>query len=147
MNLSCFRFDGPYKMDQIANRDEAHWLFDFTPSTALEIKGSKEVVVRSTSKYKVRATLVLCCLANGYKFPPLLIWKKGAGSLPKKIQDAYDSPKSDWKQISKIGIIIMVFVPLFISHFKFTLKRKIIFYPRNKIQSYYIRIIWHNFLY
>ncbi len=49
--------------------------------------------IRVTSKYKVRATLVLCCLANGDKFPPMLIFKESSGTIPKKIKDMYDKKK------------------------------------------------------
>jgi len=56
----------------------------------LDFKGSKEVTIRTTNKYKVRATLVLCCFADGKKVPPMLIFKESNGQLPKKLKDAYD---------------------------------------------------------
>lgn len=65
-------------------------MFDFTPNQTLEIKGSKEVIIRATAKYKVRASLVLCCMADGKKFPPMLIFKESNGELPKKMKDMYD---------------------------------------------------------
>lgn len=71
--------------------DEVPLLFDLTPDHTLDLKGAPEVGIRATSKYKVRATLVLCCSADGSKFPPLLIFKENSGELPKKLKDAYDS--------------------------------------------------------
>ena len=87
------RFDGPYRDSEIANMDEVPLLFDFTPDSTLEYRGSSEVGIRVTNKYKVRATLVLCCLANGFRFPPMLIFKESTGQLPKKLKDAYDEKK------------------------------------------------------
>ena len=71
--------------------DEVPLFFDLTPDHTLENKGAKEVAIRVTAKYKVRVTLVLCCLADGTKLPPMLIFKEGGGTLPKKLIDAYDS--------------------------------------------------------
>lgn len=73
--------------------DEVPLLFDLTPDTTLEIKGSKEVAIRVTSKYKMRATLVLCCFADGTKMPPFIIFKEATGELPKKLKDVYDPKK------------------------------------------------------
>jgi hypothetical protein len=86
-----YSFDGPFGPDQIANLDEVPLFLDLTPDHTLENKGAKEVSIRVTAKYKVRATLVLCCLADGSKLPPMLIFKENSGNLPKKLQGAYDS--------------------------------------------------------
>ncbi len=87
------RFDGPYAPSQIGNLDEIPLWFDFTSDKTLELKGIKEIPVRVTAKYKVRATLVLCCLANGDKLPPMLIFKETNGKLPKKLLNVYDNKK------------------------------------------------------
>ena len=64
--------------------------FDFTPHHTFDNKGAKEVIIRATTKYKVRASLVLCCLADRYRFPPMLIFKEANGKLPKKLKNVYD---------------------------------------------------------
>ena len=73
--------------------DEVPLFFDLTPDHTLESKGTKEVSIRVTAKYKVRVTLVLCCLADGSKLPPMLIFKENSGNLPKKFKDAYDNKR------------------------------------------------------
>ena len=85
-----YSFDGPFNPTQIANLDEVPLFLDLTPDHTLEQKGAKEVTIRVTAKYKVRATLVLCCLADGTRLPPMLIFKESSGNLPQKLQDAYD---------------------------------------------------------
>ena len=53
--------------------------------------GAKEVSIRATNKCNVRATLVLCCFADGIKLPPMLIFKESSGKLSEKLINAYDS--------------------------------------------------------
>ncbi len=36
---------------------------------------------------------MLCCLANGFKFPPMIIFKEGNGQIPKKLKDTYDNSR------------------------------------------------------
>lgn len=86
-------FDGPFSFSQVANMDEVPLVFDLTPDHTLEHKGAAEVGIRVSSKYKVRATLVLCCMADGFRFPPFLIFKEPKGNLPKKLVDVYDPKK------------------------------------------------------
>jgi len=73
--------------------DEVPVWLDFTPDHTLDIKGSKEVSLKCTTKYKVRATLVLAVFADGKKLPPMIVFKESSGNLPKKIQGAYDSKR------------------------------------------------------
>ncbi|RZJ99490.1 MAG: hypothetical protein EOO43_26260 [Flavobacterium sp.] len=87
------RFDGPYQDWQICNVDETPIWLDMTPDHTLDFKGSKEVSLKCTTKFKVRATLVLGVFANGAKLTPMLIFKEASGKLPKKIEDAYDEKK------------------------------------------------------
>lgn len=82
--------------------DEVPLLFDLTPDTTLDFRGNPEINVRVTSKYKVRATLVLACFADGSRLAPMLIFKEGNGQLPKKIQEAYDGTRIVLKA-NKIG--------------------------------------------
>jgi hypothetical protein len=79
---------------QIANMDEIPLCIDLTPDHTINFKGSKEVIVKYTSKHKARATLVLCYFADGKKLPLMVIFKEQSGNLPQKDQqDKYDSTK------------------------------------------------------
>ena len=73
--------------------DEVPVWLDLTPDHTLDIKGLKEVTLKCTTKYKVRATLVLAVFADGKKLPPMIVFKESSGNLPKKIQGAYDSKR------------------------------------------------------
>lgn len=66
--------DGPYQDKQIANMDEGPLWIDMTPEHTLDFKGVKEVALKCTNKYKVRATLVLDVFADGTKLTPMLIF-------------------------------------------------------------------------
>jgi len=70
--------------------DEVPLVFDMTPNHTLEQRGANEVGIRVSTKYKVRATLVLCSMGDGYKFPPFLIFKEPKGNLPKKLFNVYN---------------------------------------------------------
>lgn len=74
-----FRMDGPYEDWQIANMDEVPLWLDMTPDHTLDFQGVKEVSLKCTNKYKVRATLVLGVFANGDKLTPMLIFKEPSG--------------------------------------------------------------------
>lgn len=74
---------------------------DLTPDSTFDKKGANEVIIRATAKYKVRLTLVLCCLADGSKLPSMIIFKESSGKLPKKLQNAYDDTKIVIKANSK----------------------------------------------
>ena len=101
MIVLIFRFDTPYDPPQVANYDEVPLFFDLTPDHTLDFKGVPGVNVRPTPKYKMRVTVALCCLANGYRFPPFLVFKESSGKLPQKIERAYDSERIVIKGNSK----------------------------------------------
>ena len=85
--------DGPYQDHQIANMDEVPLWIDMTPDHTLDFQGVKEVSLKCTNKYKMRATLVLGVFASGEKLTPMLIFKEASRELPKKLKDAYDDQR------------------------------------------------------
>lgn len=64
-----------YPLNMIANMDETPVWFDMAGSLTVDSKGTKTVHVRTTSNDKNRFTVVLTCLADGTKLPPVIIFK------------------------------------------------------------------------
>ena len=73
------------KLDLIGNVDETAIYFY---NTTVQKIGEKSVKVRTFGKDKVRISAVLAILANGFKLPPLLIFRgKTGGPKEKKLQN------------------------------------------------------------
>lgn len=73
-----------FGLDQIGNMDETPVCFDMPFSHTVDKKGVKSVLVRTTGHEKTRFTVVLCCMANGYRLPPIVIFKRK--TLPKGVK-------------------------------------------------------------
>ena len=64
-----------FPKDLMGNMDETPLYFDMVPSRTIEMKGAKEVKMKSTGAEKRRVTVVLACLASGKTLPPMIIFK------------------------------------------------------------------------
>lgn len=62
--------------------DETPLTFDCPSSRTVDMKGSKTVTVKTTGNEKNHFTVVLCCLADGTKLAPMLIFKRK--TMPKQ---------------------------------------------------------------
>lgn len=69
--------------------DETAVYFEDARNQAVDITGSRHVVVRSTGFSSMRITAVLAVSATGRKIPPLLIWKGRASPTFAKIGGVY----------------------------------------------------------
>ena len=70
-----------FELSQIGNMDETPVSFDLPSNYTIDRKGVKTVFVKTTGHEKCRFTVVLCCLANGTRLPPTVIFKRK--TLPK----------------------------------------------------------------
>uniref|UniRef100_A0A224YXZ2 Pogo ele1 orf1-h 1e-40-j 4 n=1 Tax=Rhipicephalus zambeziensis TaxID=60191 RepID=A0A224YXZ2_9ACAR len=71
-----------YPLGQIGNADQTPVYFDMPVAYTVSEKGAKEVKVRSAGYEKQRATVMLCCTADGHKLPPYIVFKRK--TLPAK---------------------------------------------------------------
>lgn len=71
-----------FELGQIGNMDETPLCFDLPANETVETKGAKTVLIKTTGHEKLRFTVVLCCLANGTRLPPVIIFKRK--TLPKR---------------------------------------------------------------
>lgn len=83
------------KIDQnnlhlLINTDETPVFFDAPFDSTLDIKGKKEIKIKTSGYEKERLSVVLACTANGVRFPPLIIFKGVPG---KRIEN--DLSKND----------------------------------------------------
>ena len=65
-----------YRLMCIGNMDETPMYMDMLPRSTVHKKGAKSVVVKSTGHERSRYTVVLACMADGSKLPPMLIFKR-----------------------------------------------------------------------
>lgn len=65
-----------HMIGQIGNADQAPMFFDIPLNYIVESKGAKQVRMLSTGKEKNRITAMLCCMADGHKLDPFLIFKR-----------------------------------------------------------------------
>jgi len=79
--ITNLRKTGNILMGQMANADETAIYLDMPPNYTLEMKGVKEVLLKTTGCEKLRLTVMLAATADGTKLPPLLLLKRK--TLPK----------------------------------------------------------------
>ena len=66
-------------------------VFDLTPDGTLDFKGSKEVAVRVTYKYKSKGYSSFMLPGGWSKNSlPMIVFQEANGKLPKKLVNAYD---------------------------------------------------------
>ena len=65
-----------FNLDQIGNMDETPMFFDMPGNRTLDKVGNKTVYVRTTGHEKTHFTVVLCCMADGTKLQPMVIFKR-----------------------------------------------------------------------
>jgi len=69
----CIQHD--YPLELIGNMDETPLTFDMPSTTTIEEIGSRTVSIRTCGHEKSNFTVVLACMANGTKLPPMIIFK------------------------------------------------------------------------
>ena len=69
------RKEHEYPLSLIANMDETPMAFNLTSNTMVEHRGTKSVSILSTGHERSNFTVVLACMANGEKLPPVIIFK------------------------------------------------------------------------
>lgn len=65
-----------YPLALIGNMDETPVYFDLPGNRTVNKRGDKTVFVRTTGHERQRFTVVLACLADGTKLPPMVIFKR-----------------------------------------------------------------------
>ena len=83
------RHQNDYDMCRIGNMDETPVYQDMLPSTTVNKKGEPTILLKSTGHEKNRYTVVLSCMADGTKLPPMIIYKRGTrpgGDFPKGVK-------------------------------------------------------------
>ena len=73
-----------FELSQIGNMDETPMAFDLPSTRTVNTKGEKTILVRTTGNEKAHFTVVLACLADGSKLPPVIIFKRK--TLPKSMK-------------------------------------------------------------
>jgi hypothetical protein len=69
------RKENQYPLSLIGNMDETPLSFNLPNSTTIEQRGTKTVSILSTGHERSNFTVVLGCLADGTKLPPVIIFK------------------------------------------------------------------------
>jgi transposase-like protein len=69
------RRENDYPLSLIGNMDETPMSFNLPSNTTVEHSGSKTVSMLSTGHERSNFTVVLACLADGTKLPPVIIFK------------------------------------------------------------------------
>ena len=69
------RKEHDYPLSLIGNMDETPLSFNLPSNTTIEHSGSKTVSILSTGHERSNFTVVLACLADGTKLPPVIIFK------------------------------------------------------------------------
>ena len=70
-----------YALDCIGNMDETPVTMDMVGNNTVDKVGKKTILLKTTGHEKCRYTVVLACMADGTKLPPMLIFKRK--TLPK----------------------------------------------------------------
>ncbi len=66
----------------MGNMDETPMFFDMPGVKTVSVIGEKTVFVRTTGHEKTHFTVVVCCLADGTKLAPMIVFEK-AKPFPK----------------------------------------------------------------
>ena len=75
-------------LDRIINVDETPLYMEMPPNTTIEKKGTNNIEISTFGGEKVRISLILGVSGNGYKLPPVLIFKpKKYGRLEKTLNE------------------------------------------------------------
>ena len=69
----------------IINMDETPMCFDTPSSTAVDVRGKKEILVRGTGAHKRRDTVTLACTASGTMLTPFVTYKAKTDQALKKM--------------------------------------------------------------
>jgi len=75
---------------RVINMDETPVYLDMVGNHTMEVKGAKEVNLKTTGAEKQRVTVVLACSMDGGKLPPMVIFKgvsTGRGRIEKEFSD------------------------------------------------------------
>ena len=65
-----------YKLSSIGNMDETPLNFDMPSSSTVNKIGEKSILIKTTGHEKTHFTVVLTCMADGTKLPPMVIFKR-----------------------------------------------------------------------
>lgn len=80
--VKAFHQKNRYVLGQIGNADETPICFDMPRNYTVNMKGAKQVIVKTTGHEKTRVTVMLCVTADGEKLPPYVILNRK--TVPKK---------------------------------------------------------------
>src|SRR6266496_4380022 len=69
------RREHQYPLSLIANMDETPMSFNLPNNTTVEQRGTKTISILSTGHERSNFTVVLACIADGTKLPPVIIFK------------------------------------------------------------------------
>lgn len=69
------RIQYDYPLKYIGNMDETPVSFDLPANTTVDELGARSVSIRTTGHERANFTVVLTCMADGTKLPPLIIFK------------------------------------------------------------------------
>lgn len=69
------RIQHDYPLAYIGNMDETPVSFDLPANTTIDELGARSISIRTTGHEKANFTVVLTCMADGTKLPPLIIFK------------------------------------------------------------------------
>ena len=69
------RIQHDYPLAFIGNMDETPVSFDLPSNTTIDELGTRTVSIRTTGHKRTNFTVVLTCIADGTKLPPLIIFK------------------------------------------------------------------------
>ena len=65
-----------FEIGKLGNMDEVHLTFDVPLNKTVDVKGAKTIMIKTSGNEKTCYTVVLACLDDGTKLPPLLIFKR-----------------------------------------------------------------------
>jgi hypothetical protein len=80
-----------FPLNRIGNMDETPMYFDMQSSQTVDTKGVKTVQIKTTGHEKTHFTVVLPCMVDGGKLPPMVIFKRKTqpkGNFPPRSDSA-----------------------------------------------------------
>src|ERR1043165_747488 len=81
------RIQHDYPLAFISNMNKTPVTFDLPSNTTIDKVGAKTISIRTTGYEKTNFTVVLACMADGTKLPPLIIFKLKKVSKGKFLSD------------------------------------------------------------